>query len=71
MAGDESPSYWAVIVIKPPASSFSPLSFRSPWTKAAEAEPNNPLTGEVKSLFIKVDNSVATWAAVVPPTVIS
>ena len=64
IGGEESPSYWAVITRRPPASSFNPLPFKSPWINALDADWKRPATGEVRSLSIRFSNSFATSPAV-------
>ena len=52
IGGAELPSYCAVIVIKAPTSSNKPLLFISPGLNAEAVALNNPVIGDVVSLFI-------------------
>ena len=49
---------------RPPASSFNPFPFKSPWTNALDADWKRPVTGDVRSLSIRFSNSAATAPAV-------
>ena len=57
--GAELPSYCAVILTKPPLSSFNPLAFASPGSNLPGVAVNKPAIGEVVSLLIKAANAIA------------
>ncbi len=57
--GAELPSYWAVILTKPPMSSFKPLPFASKGLNLPGVAENKPAIGEVVSLLIKAAKAIA------------
>ena len=58
-AGAELPSYFAVILTKPPTSSLIPFPSASPGLKLPDCASNNPAIGEVVSLLIKAARASA------------